>query len=159
MTVAPGAMADDRRVLGELVNRLRIFLVAWLLGLAGLAVYLAEVVSPLPLDAMKSFLGSSLTVTAGLLVGVFFVAAYSADHLPEPPAGVPLAVYRRRWAFSFLWELLALTLGLFVTVAGVFSAIDAATTLLVLLLCWTIGAVSLGSGLFRIVAEGQHGSR
>ena len=145
-------MEPSRSRWGDLTNRLLLFLSIWLVAMVIFTVYLVQVITPLSAQAMDAFLNSSLTVTVGLLVGVFFVGAMSAGHLPPPAIGRSWEDHRRRWAYSFLLELAVLTLGLFSTVAGILRAIDSVTALGELLLTWAAGVVALGSGLWRIVS-------
>jgi hypothetical protein len=140
------------RDIEELVRRLTVILGVWVIGLLIATVYLVEIVKPLSAEAMTSFLNSSLTVTVGLLVGVF-LAAISAGNIPEPPPGQSPEDYRRGWVYRFLVEFLDLTVGLFATVAGLFGALDPALTVAVLLVTWAIGVIALGSGIFRLVSR------
>lgn len=125
-----------------------------------MAVFLTAVVAfsgyGLTESKAESFLSASLTVTVGLLVGVFLVGdiAFRALASRHP---IPTEEELQDWALVFVLALGALSLGLFFAAVGLVGAWPAPWLVGPVTVSWLLGPLIMAIGIYLFLGRSAPG--
>ncbi len=105
----------------------------------------------------NDFLSATLTVTVGLLAGVFFVAQLAISSLARHPAD-PRLGDREGWVLVFLLDIGALSLALLFAAAGLVGAWSATSAVAAVAFSWLAGMFLIAFGIFFFFGRAPPGA-